>query len=310
LGFDLVGIGNPVYDVIITPSVRTDGRVLSGCSTNGCLAAKRLGLKRVGLVGRVGSDFADKFRLDMKNFGIEVNLDPLASGTGGFRLIYDEKGDRTLDVLGVADGISAGDIPDEFLDASFFLIGPILGEVDLKLIEFIRSSSSGGIFLDPQGMVRVIGSDGRVVHRCDREGFRKIANLVDFVKPNEHESEIITGSYDPVRALVQLRELGPADPIITLAERGSILMNDDQICRIPAFPTKAIDPTGAGDVYAGSFITEYARTKSLVEAALFASAAASIMVEQVGPDFAIPLKAVEERKESIRRRLAIEKLAQ
>ena len=46
--FDLVGIGNPVYDMIITPSVKTDGRVLSGCSTNACLAAKRLGLRKVG----------------------------------------------------------------------------------------------------------------------------------------------------------------------------------------------------------------------------------------------------------------------
>ena len=33
--FDLVGIGNPVYDIIVTPSVKTDGRVLSGCSTDG-----------------------------------------------------------------------------------------------------------------------------------------------------------------------------------------------------------------------------------------------------------------------------------
>jgi sugar/nucleoside kinase (ribokinase family) len=310
LGFDLVGIGNPVYDVIVTPSVRTEGRVLSGCSTNGCLAAKRLGLKRVGLVGRIGSDFADKFRLDMNNFGIEVDLDSLASGTGGFRLIYDEKGNRTLDVLGVADRITPRDIPDEFLDASFFLIGPILGEVDLKLIEFVRSSSSGTVFLDPQGLLRMIGSDGRIVHRCNQEAFGKVANFVDVIKPNEQESETITGLRDPVRALLQLRKLGPAAPIITLAERGSIIMEDDHICRIPAFPTKAIDPTGAGDVYAGSFITEYARTQSLVEAALFASAAASIMVEQVGPDFAMSLKAVEERKKSIRGRLAIEKLDQ
>jgi sugar/nucleoside kinase (ribokinase family) len=300
LTFDLVGIGNPVYDIIVTPSVKTDGRILSGCSTNGCLAAKRLGLERVGLLGRIGSDFADKFRSDMKNFGIEISLDLFGAETGGFRLIYDEHGDRTLDVLGVADRISAGDIPDDYLDASFFLIGPILGEVDLRLIEFIRTSSSGTLFLDPQGLVRVIGSNGRIAHRCDREVFKKMVNLVDFVKPNENESYVITGFRDPTRALVRLKDLGTALPIVTLAERGSILIEGDDTCRIPAFPTKAIDPTGAGDVYAGAFVTRYASTKNTVDAALFASAAASLMVEQLGPEFAISREVVEKRKEFIR----------
>lgn len=310
MAFDLIGIGNPVYDIIVTPSVKTDGRVLSGCSTNACLAAKRLGLKKVGLIGRVGPDFADKFRQDMRDYGIQVNLDPPAGETGGFRLIYDENGDRTLDVLGVADRVNASDFPDEYLDASFFLIGPILGEVNLELVEYIRSSTSGKLFLDPQGLVRVIGGDRRIVHKCDREAFGKIAKLVDFIKPNEHESQTITGLQDPVQAIMHLRELGSAVPIVTLAERGSILIDDDQLYRIPAFPTNAIDPTGAGDVYAGSFIAEYAHTKNLVEAALFASAAASMMVEQVGPGFAMPLEVVEQRMKSITGRLAREKLDQ
>lgn len=297
-----------MYDIIVTPSVRTDGRVLSGCSTNACLAARRLGLKKVGLVGCIGLDFESRFRQDMKNYGIEVNLDSLTGETGGFRLVYDERGDRTLDVLGVADRITPKDFPHEYLDASFFLIGPILGEVDLGLVEFIRSSSSAKLFLDPQGIVRIIGSDGRIVHRCDRQAFKNVAKLMDFIKPNEHESRTITEEENPVRAVLQLSEMGRAIPIVTLAERGSVLLEGDELYRIPAFPTNAVDPTGAGDVYAGSFITEYARTNDLVEAALFASAAASIMVEQVGPDFAMPLKAVEERRSSIRGRLAREKL--
>lgn len=301
--FDLVGIGNPVYDVIVTPSVNTEGRVLSGCSTNACLAAKRLGLKKVGLVGCVGSDFRDTFHRDMRNYGIEVTLDSTGSETGGFRLIYDDHGDRTLDVLGVAGRIRPEDVPDEYFDASFFLIGPILGEVDLELVQLIRSSSSAKLFLDPQGIVRVIGDDGRIVHKCDRQTFGKLARLVDFIKPNEHESQTITGMENPVQALLQLKELSQAVPIVTLAERGSILIDGDQLCKVPAFPTSAIDPTGAGDVYAGSFIAEYSRTKNLAEAALFASAAASIMVEQVGPDFVMPSKAVEERRNSIRQRL-------
>ena len=46
----IYAFGNPVYDEITTPRARTDGRVLSGCSTNFALALARLG-ERVTLVG-------------------------------------------------------------------------------------------------------------------------------------------------------------------------------------------------------------------------------------------------------------------
>jgi len=225
-------------------------------------------------------------------------------------LIYDAKGDRTLDVLGVADPIRSADIPAPFLDSKFIIIGPILGEVNFELIRFLHENSHARLFLDPQGLVRAIGGDGRVTHACDEDEFKRIAKLVDYIKPNEHESETITGERDPVQAAYRLREMSEAVPIVTLAERGSILISDKKLYRIPAFPTTANDPTGAGDVYAGAFITYILQHGNDVEAALFASAAASIMVEQVGPDFAMPLGAVETRKEDIRNRLTVEAVSQ
>lgn len=298
--FDLVGIGNPVYDVIITPWIKTDGRVLSGCSTNACLAGKRLGMKKVGLVGTLGLDYAQRFLHDMKDYDIETVMDTSAVETGGFHLVYDESGNRTLDVLGVAGKITTKTLPEAYLDSRFFLIGPILGEVDLELVEFIRSSSSGKIFLDPQGLIRIIGDDGRIIHRCDSKEFAKIASLVDFIKPNEHESETITAEANPVTALVRLGKLFDGVPIVTLADQGSLLLEDNRIHRIPAFATHAVDPTGAGDVYGGAFITEYQRTGSILESALHASAAASLKVEQVGPDFHITDEDARERKETLR----------
>ena len=298
--FSLVGIGNPVYDIIITPAIRTDGRVLSGCSTNACLVVKRLGMPKVGLIGSVGRDFSERFQLDMKKYGIETSLNAESERTGGFRLVYDNKGDRTLEVLAVAEKITSKSIPEEFLDSNFFLIGPILDEVDFELIKYIRTSTSSTIFLDPQGLVRSIGTDGNIIHKCDTDQFRKIAELVDFVKPNEHESETITGEADPMLALDQLHELGVKVPIVTLADRGSVLLDSGHVFHIPAFQTSAIDPTGAGDTYAGSFIVEYDGTRSIVESALFASAAASIKVEQVGPDFHITQEEARRRKDEIR----------
>lgn len=267
-------------------------------------------MKKVGLIGCIAQDFVDRFRKDMARYGITTNLDTTCKETGGFRLVYDDKGERTLDVLGVAGRITSKALPEEFLDSRFFLIGPILGEVDLQLVKRIRSKTSAPLFLDPQGLVRVISEDRRVSHQCDREAFAEIARLVDFIKPNERESETITGSRNPLVGLRQLHDLGSGIAIVTLAERGSLLLNGDRLYRIPAFHTRAIDPTGAGDVYAGSFITEYDRSANLIESALFASAAASIMVEQMGPDFLMSREAVERRKEVIRADLVMETLAQ
>ena len=305
--FDLVGIGNPVYDSIVTPHSRTKGRVLSGCSTNACLAAKRLGLERVGIVGKVGRDYADRLRSDLKTYGLSSSLGTDIS-TGGFHLEYDETGNRTLEVLSIAEKIGPNDLPDDFLNARFILIGPILGEVNLDLIEFIRTSTNAKLFLDPQGLIRFVGEDRKIIHKCETGSFNEILNLVDFVKPNEPEGVTITGSNVPLVQLKCLKEMGDAFPIITLAERGSVLIYEDLEWKIPAFSTNAIDPTGAGDVYGGSFIVEYLRTHDYVESALFASAASSLMVEQVGPDFHLPVDEVKRRKEVIRLRLAKSKM--
>jgi len=64
---------------------------------------------------------------------------------------------------------------------------------------------------------------------------------------------------------------------------------------VPAYKTTAVDPTGAGDVYAGAFLAEYSRTGDLGSSCVYASAAASIMVESVGPDFPVSDEEVRRR---------------
>jgi len=241
----------------------------------------------------------------MKKYGIDASVH-ISAQTGGFHLIYDEHGDRTLDVLGVAGSIGPEHFPKEFLATKFFLVGPVLNEISFALVQYLRSSSSATIFLDPQGMVRKIGCDNRIIHTCNKSEISETVKLVDFIKPNEIEIETIAGEKDPTFGLQWLSELNGGLPIVTLAERGSVLLDNGKLYKVPAYTTHAVDPTGAGDVYAGSFITEYLQSRNVSEAALFASAAASIKVEQVGPDFQLQLSSVNERKEAIRARLAVE----
>jgi ribokinase len=92
-----------------------------------------------------------------------------------------------------------------------------------------------------------------------------------------------------------LVEWGAKLAIVTLAEKGSIITREHGQVRILAYKTLAKDPTGAGDTYAGAFITKYLQGEDIYHCGLFASAAASIKVENTGPDFIIDINEVNRR---------------
>jgi len=301
--YDLVAIGNPVYDLISTPSVKTSERILSGCSTNACLTARRLGMRDVVLVGNVGSDFVERFHKEMKSYGINAINTGTSERTTGFNLEYDERGDRALTVIADAGKIPLRSVWSDCRQTRFLLLGPVLYELDLADLVDLVGSSLGRVFLDPQGLLRRLGNDGRVEHFCDRDKFRKLVNWVDFIKPNELEAEVITGLRDEVESARELVEWGAQVAIVTLGERGSVACDSHTCISVPAYKTTAVDPTGAGDVYAGAFLAEYSRTEDLGSSCLYASAAASVMVENVGPDFPLTDAEVRRRTQVISKEL-------
>ncbi len=300
----IVGIGNPVFDYIKTPVVDTRTRVLSGCSTNACLAARRLGAETT-LIGCVGEDFAATFDAALKRYRIAAHVYP-SPETGGFSLVYyDALGNRHLDVLGRAAPIPS--IPEGVVEAAdYVIVGPILGEVSADLLREVRQAARGRVLLDPQGMLRRIGADGRIEHYRNAE-IEAIAPLCDVIKANEVEAETITGinpragEGDLRRATQALQRLGCQVAIVTMAADGSAAFDGDHYTRIPAFATNAIDPTGAGDTYAAGFVVGYLRYGSLKEACYYGSCVASVMVEHVGPDFPLTAREADRRFELLMR---------
>lgn len=297
----LFAFGNPVYDDITTPVVTTHGRVLSGCSTNGCLALARLG-RPVALVGRIGPDYLEQFQFDMARFGVESFTAP-SEQTGGFKLVYDLRGDRTLDLLGVAGVIEH--VPQECAAAKAIIIGPILQETPLALIEQIHSVSQASLFLDPQGLLRRFGADGRVEHFAP-DDFCRIAAHCHLIKANELEAFVLTGidpRVDPASAARRIREMGCRIAIVTLAEAGSFIDSGTQQWRIPAYATDARDPTGAGDTYMAGFLHAYLDDPAdLFRAGCFGSATASIWIEHTGPEAPIePAEVLRRARQLIER---------
>ncbi len=300
----ILGIGNPVFDTIASPTTSSDRRILSGCSTNVVLAAAKLGLETT-FVGCVGDDFRSELEAILEQYQIQYTLYPSAE-TGGFALVYlDELGNRTLDCIAKADSIP--EVPTAALQAAdFVMVGPILEEVSLSLIETIRPHAKR-ILLDPQGIIRRIDAQGRIDHYLNPE-INLILSLCDVVKANELEAEIITGvrpreGEKALRAAAEkLHELGADIAIVTMATDGSAAFDGETYVRVPAYTkNKGSHPTGVGDTYAAGFMYAYLTHGSLADACLYGGCTSSVMAQHIGPHFPLTRAEADSRFEELRR---------
>lgn len=289
----ILTIGNPVYDVIYTPKITRKDRVLSGCSTNACLAISYLDEQGI-LVGSIGLDYQQQIIRELEQRAIEYHLLP-SNQTGGFSLIYDEHGDRELTLLGVADPIPK--FTNTFEPLDFILIGPILGEVNSSVVYELKRSSQSPVLLDPQGTLR-FSKNGHIDHKFTKS-FQEIASISTIIKANELETRVITGieaRKNPEDAVKALYQTGCQIAVVTLAEAGSIIYDGNVFYPIPPYKTQAIDPTGAGDTYAAGFMVKYLETPNDLSAVgCFASGVASVMVENSGPDFPLSRNEADRR---------------
>jgi sugar/nucleoside kinase (ribokinase family) len=292
----ICAVGNPVFDDIRTPWVKTDGRILSGCSTNAALAYAKLG-GNVAMVGNVGDDQRKRLEQSLSDAGIVYHLGRSLQ-SGGFKLEYDDAGHRDLSLLGVADPIA--EFPADYYDRDAILIGPILQETSHEFIRSLRERYNGVMFLDPQGLLRR-QTDG-VIDHYRPDGIEEIIGMFDYVKPNELETEVLTG-IDPRKdvrsAAKKIKSWGPDVVIITLAEAGSVIYDGSAFIDIPPYVTHAADPTGAGDTYAGGFLFARLSGADLEFSGRFASCTASVMIEHTGPGFPLTRDEVGQRMEKL-----------
>jgi sugar/nucleoside kinase (ribokinase family) len=290
----ITAVGNPVFDKIETPYIKTEGRVLSGCSTNFCLTLAKLGVK-ASLVGNVGPEMRSRLSTELSDSGVGHTLFDSAE-TGGFSLKYfGDRGERELVLLGDAGSIAG--FPEEYAGSDYIIFGPILGEIDCDYVEMVRSISDAKIVLDPQGILRGC-TDGKVLHekRADTE---KLIGMCDIVKPNELECKVMTGIDPRVDARTpaeMIRSWGPELVMITLAGLGSVIYDGERFIDIPAYKTSAKDSTGAGDTYLGGFVYGHSNGWDLYECGCMGSAVASVMIEHTGPDFPLTLEAANSRR--------------
>lgn len=119
--------------------------------------------------------------------------------------------------------------------------------------------------------------------------------LIDVFTPNESEAALLTGrevrSADEAEAAArQLQSAGCSRVIITRGEHGCCVLDGDSVTHLPAKRVEAVDAVAAGDVFNGALATALAEGRPLIEAAHFASVAASISVTRRGAQPSIPTR--------------------
>jgi ribokinase len=94
-------------------------------------------------------------------------------------------------------------------------------------------------------------------------------------------------------AAKKLLQFGPEVVVITLGERGCLVVTENDQFRVPAFKIKVVDTTGAGDAFNAGFIVALHRKKKLKEAAQFANAVAALKCTKLGAQSSPTLKEVK-----------------
>lgn len=118
----------------------------------------------------------------------------------------------------------------------------------------------------------------------------KLARMADILIMNAKYPLRVTGLSDYDDALMEIANWGPKIVICTLGEKGCKAVINNKVENFPAFKIKAIDTTGAGDVFHGAFLSAYIDEFNLKECIRFASATAALKCTRIGGRNGIPTK--------------------
>jgi sugar/nucleoside kinase (ribokinase family) len=270
---DIAVIGHFARDKII---FRGEERVSSGGSVYyGAIALRRMGLK-VAVITRLRQD--DFGLLDeLKDEGILVFARP-AEQTSGIENLYltDDMDRRLCKPLGFAGPFRIEEMPD--IQARTFLIGPIMaGEVDIPLIRML--AAKGTVALDAQGFVRMREGDELVFRDWPQK--QEGLALVDVLKVDTAEAEVLTGQADVRQAVRELAAHGPSEIVLTRPQ-GVLVYADGEYHQAPFNPREVRGRTGRGDTCFAAYLGRR-QTAGPEEACRFAAAMTSLKLEQPGP---------------------------
>ncbi len=298
-------VGSIAFDAVETP-FGTRERMLGGAATHFALAASLF--DRVHIVGPVGEDFG------------EAELAVLATRDSSIEDVERVAGGRTFFWKGrYGWDLNTRETLDTQLNV-FEHFQPKLSEASRASEVLFLANIQPGLQLEvreqcPEARFVALDSMNLWIDIA-REQLRAIISRVDCLILNDEELRQLTGKPNLVSAARALLNPDPpaAAPSIIVAKRGehgSALITKDMFFALPAYPLETVvDPTGAGDTFAGGFVGYIAQQSSgspselvLRNAMAYGTALASFNVEGFGTERVreVSGQAVAERVEDLRR---------
>ena len=187
-------------------------------------------------------------------------------------------GSRTLRLLEPGDKIEAPRSTGHFRAVH---LGPVFNEIPSSLMTALRKKCEF-LSADLQGFIRTVTAKGAV--QTVPRSLGRLIGQCNMVQASIEEARSQTRSSDPRVILNRFLTMRAEYAIVTMGEKGSWLGSQrDGICFVPPFSDRSIrDSTGAGDVFAGSWLSTYLKTKDPVWASAVGSAFASLASRKTG----------------------------
>ena len=293
-------VGSVAFDAVKTPFGERE-RMLGGAATHFALAASFF--DQVHVVGRVGADFGDEDLAVLATRGTDIaDVERVPGGKTFFwagEYGWDLNSRETLDTqLNVFEAFQPRLSPAS-ADCEVLFLANIQPELQLSVLE--QCPDARFVAMDSMNLWIDIA----------RDALLEVVRRVDCVILNDAELRQLTAKPSIVAAAREVLAMGPSIVVAKQGEYGAALITEDQFFALPAYPLETVvDPTGAGDTFAGGFVGYLARrldqqlTGSLVRQAMaYGTALASFCVEEFGTERVERLAAgeVDGRVEELRR---------
>jgi sugar/nucleoside kinase (ribokinase family) len=318
--YDVLGIGNAIFDVL----VQTDERFLGlhgitkggmalidearaasiyrdmgpatemsgGSAANTIVGIANFGA-RAAYVGKVRDDQIGRlYTHDIRAAGVAFETKAAADGpaTGCSYILVTPDGERTMNTyLGAAQELTPADIDEAQIAASsvIYLEGYLWDPKSAK-DAFVKAAT---IAHQAGRQVALTLSDSFCVDRYRGEFLDLMRNgTVDLVFANEAELRSLYQAADFDTALTQLRSDIPLG-VVTRSEKGCVVAAKDGVIAVPAFPIREmVDTTGAGDLFAAGFLFGLVRGAGHENAGRLGALAAAEVIQHIGARPQVSLK--------------------
>jgi len=282
---DVLCVGAGTYDLIYSvdrhpqPDEKIRATSFIGCgggpAANAAVTVARLGLQ-AAFVGYLGRDiFGNAHIGELQQAG--VNTDLVARGDYSSALsvvMVKPDGSRALVNYRTPESfLSTGSVDFSSVDARVILFDGHEPYISPPLARAARQ----------RGIITLL--DAGSIH----SGTEELAGLVDYLVCSERFGLDFTGAASEDKALEKLGFYAPS-VIITVGDRGLVWKNTAGSGRLQGYKVRAVDTTGAGDVFHGALAVCLAQKKDWLESLSYASAAGALCCTKIGARLGIPSK--------------------